>query len=110
MDRETGPRGGTQEWDAGVGERGARRRITAGTDRGFGCGLGCGTNALNPPRFLSFGDVRSVAQAWRDDSNRVHRRGALGNRTPVEFARLVHQGMHGCRCFGEFMFHQMRSS
>ena len=43
---------------------------------------------LNQHWFLSLDEARAVAEAWRDDYNRVRPHGALGNQTPFEFARL----------------------
>jgi transposase InsO family protein len=37
--------------------------------------------------FLSLDEARAVTEAWREDYNRVRPHGALGNRTPSEFAR-----------------------
>jgi putative transposase len=42
---------------------------------------------LNQPWFLSLDEARTVTQAWMEDYNRVRPHGALGNRTPAEFAR-----------------------
>jgi len=39
--------------------------------------------------FLSLDEARVVTAAWREDYNRVRPHGALGNRTPSEFARPV---------------------
>jgi putative transposase len=39
--------------------------------------------------FLSLDEARAVTVAWREDYNRVRPHGALGNRTPSEFARPV---------------------
>jgi putative transposase len=39
--------------------------------------------------FLSLDEARAVTEAWREDYNRVRPHGALGNRTPSEFARPV---------------------
>jgi len=39
-------------------------------------------------------DVRAATEAWRDDYNRVRPHGALGNRTPSEFARPVDGHAH----------------
>jgi putative transposase len=44
---------------------------------------------LNQHWFLSLDEARAVTEAWRDDYNRVRPHGALGNRTPSEFARPV---------------------
>jgi len=44
---------------------------------------------LNQHWFLSLDEARAVTDAWRDDYNRVRPHGALGNRTPAEFARPV---------------------
>jgi transposase InsO family protein len=37
----------------------------------------------------SLDEARAVTEAWREDYNRVRPHGALGNRTPSEFARPV---------------------
>jgi putative transposase len=42
---------------------------------------------LNQPWFLSLDEARAVTEAWREDYNRIRPHGALGNRTPTEFAR-----------------------
>jgi putative transposase len=42
---------------------------------------------LNQPWFLSLDEARAVTEAWREDYKRVRPHGALGNRTPTEFAR-----------------------
>jgi len=44
---------------------------------------------LNQHWFLSLDEARAVTEAWREDYNRVRPHGALGNRTPSEFARPV---------------------
>ena len=44
---------------------------------------------LNQHRFLSLDEARAVTKAWGEDSSRVRPHGALGNRTPSEFARPV---------------------
>ena len=44
---------------------------------------------LNQHWFLSLDEARAVTEAWREDYNRVRPHGALGNRTPSEFARRV---------------------
>ena len=44
---------------------------------------------LNQHWFLSLDEARAVTEAWREDCNRVRPHGALGNRTPSEFARPV---------------------
>ena len=49
---------------------------------------------LNRHWFLSLDEARAVTEAWRDDYNRVRTHGALGNRTPSEFARLVDGHAH----------------
>jgi transposase InsO family protein len=38
---------------------------------------------------LAIDEARAVTEAWREDYNRVRPHGALGNRTPSEFARPV---------------------
>ena len=47
---------------------------------------------LNQHGFLSLDEARAVTEARREDYNPVHSHGALGNRTPVEFA--IFQGRH----------------
>ena len=42
---------------------------------------------LNQHWFLSLDEARAVTEAWKEDYNRVRPHGALGNRTPSEFAR-----------------------
>ena len=42
---------------------------------------------LNRHWFLSLDEARPVTEAWREDYNRARPHGALGNRTPTEFAR-----------------------
>jgi putative transposase len=42
---------------------------------------------LNQHRFLSLDEARAVTEAGREDYNHVRPHGALGNRTPSEFAR-----------------------
>jgi putative transposase len=49
---------------------------------------------LNQHWFLSLDEARAVTEAWRDDYNRVRAHGALGNRTPSEFARPVDGHAH----------------
>ena len=49
---------------------------------------------LNQHWFLSLDEARAVTEAWRDDYNRVRPHGALGNRTPSEFARPVDGHAH----------------
>ncbi len=44
--------------------------------------------------FLSLDEARAVTEAWREDYNRVRPHGALGNRTPSEFARPVDGHAH----------------
>ncbi len=44
---------------------------------------------LNQHWFLSLDEARAVTEAWREDYHRVRPHGALGNRTPSEFARPV---------------------
>jgi putative transposase len=44
---------------------------------------------LNQHWFVSLDNARAVTEAWREDYNRVLPHGALGNRTPSEFARPV---------------------
>jgi len=52
---------------------------------------------LNQHWFLSLDEARAVTEAWREDYIRVRPHGALGNRTPLEFARPVdgHAHLHG---------------
>jgi putative transposase len=49
---------------------------------------------LNQHWFLSLDEARAVTEAWREDYNRVRPHGALGNRTPSEFARPVDGHAH----------------
>jgi len=49
---------------------------------------------LNQHWFVSLDEARAVTEAWRDDYNRVRPHGALGNRTPSEFARPVDGHAH----------------
>ena len=42
---------------------------------------------LNQHWFSSLDEARRLTEAWRDDYNRVRPHGALGHRTPIEFAR-----------------------
>jgi putative transposase len=42
---------------------------------------------LNQPWFLSLDEARAVTEAWKEDYHRARPHGALGNRTPSEFAR-----------------------
>ena len=49
--------------------------------------VGLRDECLNQHWFLSLDEARAVAEAWRDDYNRVRPHGALGNQTPFEFAR-----------------------
>jgi putative transposase len=44
---------------------------------------------LNQHWFLSLDEAKRLTEAWREDYNRVRPHGALGNRTPAEFARPV---------------------
>jgi hypothetical protein len=44
---------------------------------------------LNQHWFLSLDEARAVTEAWKEDYNRVRPHGALGNRTPSDFARPV---------------------
>ncbi len=55
---------------------------------------------LNQHWFLSLDEARTVTQVWMEDYNRVRPHGALGNRTPSEFAGPVSghaqiTGLHG---------------
>lgn len=57
---------------------------------------------LNQHRFLSFDEARAVTEAWREDCDRARPHGALGNRTPSEFAQPAAghaqvQALHGKR-------------
>ena len=49
---------------------------------------------LNQHWVLSLDEARAVTEAWREDYNRVRPHGALGNRTPSEFARPVDGHAH----------------
>ena len=49
---------------------------------------------LNQHWFLSLDEARAVTEAFREDYNRVRPHGALGNRTPSEFARPVDGHAH----------------
>ena len=49
---------------------------------------------LNQDWFLLLDEARAVTEAWGDDHNRVRPHGALGNRTPSEFARRVDGHAH----------------
>ena len=40
--------------------------------------------------FLDLADARRLIAAWRDDYNSVRPHSALGNRTPAEYAALLH--------------------
>jgi putative transposase len=42
---------------------------------------------LNRHWFLSLDEARPVTDAWKENYNRSRWHGALGNRTPTEFAR-----------------------
>jgi len=54
---------------------------------GLGAGDFTSWQALRYPSRQRSG--RAVTEAWREDYNRVRPHGALGNRTPAEFARPV---------------------
>jgi putative transposase len=56
---------------------------------------------LNQHWFLSLDEARVVTEAWREDYNRVRPHGALGNRTPSEFARPVDGHAHLPALHGE---------
>lgn len=49
---------------------------------------------LNQRWFLSLDETRAVTEAWRDHYNHARSHGALGNRTPSEFARPVDGHAH----------------
>jgi putative transposase len=63
---------------------------------------------LNQHWFLSLDEARAVTQAWKEDYNRVRPHGALGNRTPSEFARPVAgQVIHDRAAYGPDQFRRL---
>jgi transposase InsO family protein len=91
-------RGGSREATAGTGPSWLRPSL-GGADEfpSHAQGRICRVECLNQHWFLSLDEARAVAEARREDYDRDRPHGALGNRTPSEFARLIDVATTGRR-------------